>query len=91
MNKLQTVQNAALRIATGCTKDTNTQHLHEETSTLPIAKHIQLHSSLYEQKAQLPQHPLFTLTKRALKSRHLKKQSLTTTTNSQLKLQQTLH
>ena len=31
INKLQVMQNAALRTATGCTQDTNIQHLHEET------------------------------------------------------------
>ena len=32
----QIVQNTAFRIATGCTHDTNTQHLHDETNILPI-------------------------------------------------------
>jgi len=32
---LQTIQNSALRTATGCTKDTNVQHLHEETKYFP--------------------------------------------------------
>ena len=36
INKLQVMQNAALRTATGCTQDTNIQHLHDETLTLPI-------------------------------------------------------
>ena len=31
INKLQITQNTALRIATGCTTDTNTQHLHDKT------------------------------------------------------------
>ena len=30
INKLQVMQNAALRTATGCTQDTNIQHLHDE-------------------------------------------------------------
>ena len=33
INKLQITQNTALRIATGWTTDTNTQHLHDETHT----------------------------------------------------------
>ena len=36
LNKLQITQNSALRLATGCTKDTNIQHLHEETKVLPL-------------------------------------------------------
>ena len=31
INKLQVMQNAALRTATGCTQDTNVQHIHDET------------------------------------------------------------
>ena len=33
INKLKVIQNAALRTATGCTQDTNIQHLHDETLT----------------------------------------------------------
>ena len=58
----QIVQNTALRIATGCTHDTNTQHLHDETNVLPIHQHLQLHASKIRQKAQHPTHPLYKLT-----------------------------
>ena len=51
-------QNAALRTATGCTQDTNIQHLHDETLTLPIHEHLQLHASQYKKKTQHPSHPL---------------------------------
>ena len=50
INKLQVMPNAALRNATGCTKDTNIQHLHDETLILPIHEHLQLHASQYKQK-----------------------------------------
>ena len=62
IDKLQIVQNTALRIATGCTHDTNTQHLHDETNVLPIHQHLQLHASQIRQKAQHPTHPLHQLT-----------------------------
>ena len=62
IDKLQIVQNTALRIATGCTHDTNTQHLHAETKVLPIHQHLQLHASQIRQKAQHPTHPLHKLT-----------------------------
>ena len=52
INKLQVMQNAALKTATGCTQDTNIQHLHDETLTLPIHEHLQLHASQYKQKTQ---------------------------------------
>ena len=58
INKLQVMQNAALRTATGCTQDTNIQHLHDETLTLPIHKHLQLNASQYKQKTQYPSHPV---------------------------------
>ena len=33
---------AALRTATGCTQDTNIQHLHNEALTLPIDDHLRV-------------------------------------------------
>ena len=65
LQKLQTTENNALRIVTGCTHDTNTQHLHKETKTLPLPNHIKLHASLLRQKSQHPSHPLHTLGKEA--------------------------
>ena len=44
LEKLQVVQNNALRIATGCTKDTNIQHLHH---------HHQCLSSVFSMQARL--------------------------------------
>jgi len=58
MQKLQTIQNTALRIATGCTADTNVNHLHQETLTLPLKNHCQLHASNLKQKAASVTHPL---------------------------------
>ena len=58
INKLQVMQNAVLKTATGCTQDTNIQHLHDETLTLPIHEHLQLHASQSKQKTQHPSHPL---------------------------------
>ena len=61
-NKLQVIQNSALRTATGNTIDTNTPHLHQETQVLPIAEHLKLHASQLRQKARDPEHPLYSLT-----------------------------
>ena len=58
INKLQIIQNTALRTATGCTQDTNIQHMHDETRILPIHEHLQLHTSQYKQKTQHPSRPL---------------------------------
>jgi len=72
LNKLQIIQNSSLRIATGCTRDTNCQHLHEETKTLPLKEHLKLHSSQLRQKSQLPNHPLHSLNIHNPKSRYIR-------------------
>ena len=56
INKMQVMQNAALKNATGYTQNINIQHLHDETLTLPIHEHLQLHASQYKQKTQHPSH-----------------------------------
>ena len=58
INKLQVIQNAALRTAIGCIQDTNLQHLDDETLTLPIHENLQLQASQYKQKTQHPSHHL---------------------------------
>ena len=58
INKLQVIQNTTFRTATGCTQDTNIHHLPDETLTLPMHEHLQLHASQYKQKTQHPSHPL---------------------------------
>ena len=65
IQKLQAIQNAALRIATGCTRDTSIQHLHDECSILPIKQHLILHASQLRHKAHHPTHPLHTLTQQS--------------------------
>ena len=58
INKLQVMQNAALRTATGCSQDTTIQQLHDETLTLPIHEHLQHHASQYKHTTQHPSYPL---------------------------------
>ena len=73
INKLQTVQYIALGTATGCTADTNTQHLHDETLVLPIKNHLQLQASQIRQKSQNPSHPLHNnLLQERQPKRHIK-------------------
>jgi hypothetical protein len=72
INKLQTVQNTALRIATGCTADTNIQHLHDETQVLPLDLHLKLQASQLKQKAQLATHPLHKYTTQQRAARNMK-------------------
>src|SRR4029077_1762601 len=72
LNKIQTTKNTALRIITGCTADTNIQHLHNETEILPLRNHLKLHASQLRRKAQLPTHPLHHLTKQNPSRRQMK-------------------
>jgi hypothetical protein len=72
IKKLQTTQNAALRIATGCTADTNIQHLHTKTKTLPLSYHLKLHASQLRHKSLLPAHPLHSLTQQTTCPRNKK-------------------
>ena len=57
LDKLQVVQNNALRIATGCVKRTDMHHLHDETQVLPVSHHLALLCSQFLARALQPQHP----------------------------------
>ena len=61
INKRQIMHNAALRTATGCTQDTNIQHLHDETLILSIHEHLQLHASQYKQKHNIHHTPYINI------------------------------
>ena len=56
LNKLQVVQNNALRIATGCVKRTDVHHLHDETKVLPVSNHLSLICSQFLARALQPTH-----------------------------------
>ena len=73
MKELQTIQNTALRIATGCTANTNTQHLHQETLVLPLPTLLRLHASQLKEKNKLPYHPLHPLRTQPEPPRTMKK------------------
>ena len=55
INKLQVMQNAALRTATGCIQ---TYNICMTTLILTTHEYLQLHASQYKQKTQHPSHPL---------------------------------
>jgi hypothetical protein len=92
LQKLQSTQNEALRTITGCTADTNSQHLHQETKTLPLDFHLKLHASQLRQKCLLPTHPLHNLTQQHTCPRNMKEtifhnwnnKTITTNNNSTL-------
>ena len=60
ITKLQRIQNAALRCATGHTKDTNINHLHSETLVLPLKDHMKMITSQYRESCRDPEHPMNT-------------------------------
>ncbi len=57
VKKMQTVQNYACRIITGCVKKTDKGHLHNETGLLPIAAHSDLLCAQYFCSSLLDTHP----------------------------------
>ena len=61
LQKLQTTQNTALRIATGCTKSTPITHLHEETHVLPLKSHLDMRGTHFHTSTLDPAHPLHYL------------------------------
>ncbi|KAI5707813.1 hypothetical protein M8J77_010316 [Diaphorina citri] len=54
--KLQVIQNAALRIATGCHLMSHQDHLHRETQIIPVQQHNILLSLQYLATCLLPSH-----------------------------------
>jgi hypothetical protein len=61
-NKLQTAQNTALRIATGCTKMSPIPHLHCETEILPVKEHNTMLADQFYASCLDSNHPNHDLT-----------------------------
>ena len=55
--KLQSIQNKALRIATGCHTMASQTHLHQECKVLPVKEHCTLITKQYLAASHLPGHP----------------------------------
>ena len=55
--KLQSIQNKALRIATGCHTMASQTHLHQECKVLPVKEHSTLITKQYLAASHLPGHP----------------------------------
>ena len=83
INKLQVMQKAALRTATGCTQDTNIQHLHDKTLTLPIHEHLPYSSfTIQTEKHNIYHIPIHKHTT-YVNTPRLKKTLFSTTTTTQ--------
>ena len=72
MNKLQTIQNSALRIATGCTLPTDSPHLHNETRVLTLHQHLDMKGAQFFSSTLDPTHTCHSLHNRPNRSRHKK-------------------
>jgi hypothetical protein len=57
IRRLQVAQNSALRIATVNTKMASQDHLHKETSILPVKQHNSMLSAQYLASCRIPGHP----------------------------------
>ena len=57
INRLQALQNSALRIATGCVRMTSVGHLHAEAAVLPVRDHLSLLCSQFLARCLVPSHP----------------------------------
>lgn len=55
--KLQTLQNQAMRLNTGCHKATSVDHLHAETKLMPVNEHLSMLCSQYLASALRLSHP----------------------------------
>lgn len=56
-DKLQRLQNCALRIATGCLQMSSIDHLHQESKVLQVKEHCTMIRKQYLAACQLPAHP----------------------------------
>ena len=57
INRLQTVENSALRIAAGCHLMSPIEHLHSESMILPIRRHIRMHTVQMQPANHLKDYP----------------------------------
>jgi len=69
---LQTAQNEALRIATGCHKMSHTDHLHVETKLLSVKYHLELLAKQYWLSCYQSHHPCHHLTTLPAPARNMK-------------------
>ena len=70
--KIQTIQNSALRIATGSHKMASASHLHCETEVLPVSSSLSLLCQQFLASALRPHHPSFPLVTQSSGPRSMK-------------------
>ena len=57
MNRLQAIQNTALKLATGCHQLASWQHIHTEAKILPVVDHAKMTATQYLASAKRASHP----------------------------------
>ena len=77
-DSLQTAQNAALRIATGCVKMTDRDHLHAECKSMPVKAHCEMLSKQFLLATTQPHHPNHSDLDDLPDPRHTKRNTLKT-------------
>ena len=71
IEKLQRVQNSALRVATGCVNMTAIQHMHDECQLLPVRRHNRMRC-VQQLMNHIPSHPGNQLLKQVPPPRNMK-------------------
>ena len=61
IEKLQTIQNSALRIATGCLMMSSIDHLHMEAEIMMVGEHLKMLCAQFLATCLQPQHPPFPI------------------------------
>lgn len=61
LQKLQSIQNSALRISSGSLRMSSVSHLHRECSMLPVKESLELLSNQYLTGALRSEHPVYSL------------------------------
>jgi len=72
-SKLQSIQNQALRVATGCLAMSGIDHLHQETKVLPLRIHSNMITKQLMASFFLPAHPGYKHLRQDKAARNLKK------------------
>ena len=72
LRRLQSIQNAGLRLATGTIKMSSPDHLHSEAQMLMVDEHIYLLAAQYLASALRESHPAFDIVTRPSGSRSMK-------------------
>ena len=72
VKRLQSIQNAGLRLVTGCHRMASESHLHSETKVLPVQDHVDMLSAQYLASSLRDDHPANESVKRPARRRNKK-------------------